>query len=386
MLRKIVLASALVAGSALAQQNVDISGANFQSGGADAALAELGRKSAASGNRLIITAPPEWHGRISQKVRAGGAANLVLRDGFYENVLVRVQAGENDAGAAPSVRADVDRTRAEADRAKAEAEKSRAEADKAKAEAEKLRAEAERARFEVELAKAQAEQAAAAQAAAAEAAAARPTAKPVPTPAMPPAAPATRPGATAAATGADAIRRNFEQSLNAGRSADGSLTVVKLQSGDTVHVDGPVKAVTRREGRRLAMYWLEDDLDLRRTELRPLGSERYQVIGAIRGEGKLRDDATSSKVVDAREPAADAPGRLALEKSLNDGHGVTQTTSTAKLAKNDMLYVDGNAVLVVRRIGRDLARSWLVGSIDLQQTGIQVDGPNRYKVLSDTVR
>jgi hypothetical protein len=43
-------------------------------------------------------------------------------------------------------------------------------------------------------------------------------------------------------------------------------------------------------------------------------------------------------------------------------------------------------VLVVRRIGRDLARSWLVGSIDLQQTGIQVDGPNRYKVLSDTVR
>jgi hypothetical protein len=134
------------------------------------------------------------------------------------------------------------------------------------------------------------------------------------------------------------------------------------------------------------MYWLEDDLDLRRTELRPLGGNRYQVIGTIRGEGKLRDDVASANVVEAREPAAGAPGRLALEKSLNDGHGVTQTTSTAKLAKNDMLYVDGDSVLVVRRIGRDLARSWLVGSIDLQQTGIQVDGPNRYRVLSDTVR
>lgn len=386
MLRKFVLASALVAGSALAQQNVDISGANFQSGGADATLAELGRKSAASGNRLIITAPSEWHGRISSKVRAGGAADLVLREGFYENVLVRVQAKGADKVAEPAVRAEADRSRAEADRAKAEAERSRAEADKARAEAEKLRAEAERARFEAELAKAQAAQAAAAQAAAAEAAAARPTAKPVPTPTLAPAASAARPAASVTATDADAIRRNFEQSLNGGRSADGSLTVVKLQSGDTLHVDGTVKVVTRREGRRLAMYWLEDELDLRRTELRPLGSNRYQVIGTIRGEARLRDETATANVVAAREPAADAPGRLALEKSLNDGHGVTQTTSPAKLAKNDMLYVDGDAVLVVRRIGRDLARSWLVGSIDLHQTGIQVDGPNRYKVLNDTVR
>ncbi|HEX7768538.1 MAG TPA: hypothetical protein VF422_00755, partial [Dokdonella sp.] len=136
MLRKLVLVSALVAGSAMAQQNVDISGAEFQSGGADATLADLGRKSAASGNRLIITAPPEWHSRISSKVRAGGAANLVLRDGFYENVLVRVEA-KGAAAAEPAARADVERSRAEADRAKAEAEKSRAEAEKAKAEAEK---------------------------------------------------------------------------------------------------------------------------------------------------------------------------------------------------------------------------------------------------------
>ena len=386
MLRKLVLASALVAGSALAQQNVDISGANFQSGGADATLADLGRKSAASGNRLIITAPPEWHARITSKVRAGGAADLVLRDGFYENVLVRVQAKGAENAAEPAARADVERSRAEADRAKAEAEKSRAEADKAKAEAEKLRAEAERARFEAELAKAQAAQAAAAQAAAAETAAAQSGARPVSTPAAPPAAAAPRRATSAGGSDADAIRSKFEQSLNGGRSADGSVTVAKLQSGDTLYVDGPVKAVTRREGRRLALYWLEDDIDLRRTELRPLASDRYQVVGAIRGEGKLRDVVAASNVVEAREPAADAPGRLALEERLNDGHSVTQTTTPPKLAKNDVLYVDGGSVLVVRRIGRDLARSWLVGSIDLNQTGIQADGTNRYKVLSDTVR
>lgn len=384
MLRKLVLASALVAGSALAQQNVDISGANFQSGGADATLADLGRKSAASGNRLIITAPPEWHARIASKVRAGGAADLVLRDGFYENVLVRVQAKGADKAAEPAARADAERSRAEADRAKAEAEKSRAEAEKAKAEAEKLRAEAERAKFEAELAKAQAAQAAAAQAAAAEAAA-KQAPKPVAAPAASSAPVAAKPVASTSGD-VDAIRRKFEQSLNGGRSADGSLTVLRLQSGDTLYVDGPVKAVTRREGRRLAMYWLEDELDLRRTELRPLASDRYQVVSTIRGEARLRDEGAVANVVEAREPGADAAGRLALEKSLNDGHGVTQTTTPSKLGKNDMLYVDGDAVLVVRRIGRDLARSWLVGSIDLNQTGIQADGPNRYKVLSDTVR
>jgi hypothetical protein len=384
MLRKLVLASALVAGSALAQQNVDISGANFQSGGADATLADLGRKSAASGNRLIITAPPEWHARIASKVRAGGAADLVLRDGFYENVLVRVQAKGADKAAEPAARADAERSRAEADRAKAEAEKSRAEAEKAKAEAEKLRAEAERAKFEAELAKAQAAQAAAAQAAAAEAAA-KQAPKPVAAPAASSAPVAAKPVASTSGD-VDAIRRKFEQSLNGGRSADGSLTVLRLQSGDTLYVDGPVKAVTRREGRRLAMYWLEDELDLRRTELRPLASDRYQVVSTIRGEARLRDEGAVANVVEAREPGVDAAGRLALEKSLNDGHGVTQTTTPSKLGKNDMLYVDGDAVLVVRRIGRDLARSWLVGSIDLNQTGIQADGPNRYKVLSDTVR
>ena len=45
MLKRLILASALMAGgSAYAQENTDISGANFQSGKADSTLAALGKQ------------------------------------------------------------------------------------------------------------------------------------------------------------------------------------------------------------------------------------------------------------------------------------------------------------------------------------------------------
>jgi uncharacterized protein YdaT len=380
MLKKFMLAGALVTTSAFAQQNTDISGANFQSGKADAALAALGRKAAASGTKLIITAPPEWHARIAARVHAGGNADLVLRDGFYENVLVRVE----DKSAKPAAevdktsRVDVEKSRAEAERAKAEAEKSRAEAEKAKAEAEiaKSQAEIEKSKAEAESAKAQ--QAAAARAAAAQPAAAKPA--PVATPA------ASRATVAAPAADLDAIHGRLEQSLNNGRSANGNLPVSSLQSGDMLYVSGPVRAISRREGGRLALYWLEGDLDLRRSELKPLATDRYQVVSAVRGEGTLRREAGRNRNLEASEPAADAPARLALEKSLNEGHSINATIGPEGLLNGDLIYINGDAAAVVRRVGRDLVRYWLVGSFDLQQTGVQADGANKYRVLSDTVR
>src|SRR6478609_3334088 len=90
--RKLLLAAALAAAApAFAQQNVDISGTEFQSGGGDAKLATVGREAAKSGKRVVVTAPQEWHGKIAAKIRAGGAADVVMKDGFYENVLVRVE-------------------------------------------------------------------------------------------------------------------------------------------------------------------------------------------------------------------------------------------------------------------------------------------------------
>ncbi len=379
MLKKIMLASALVASSAYAQQNTDISGANFQSGKADAALADLGRKAAASGNRLVITAPPDWHTRIAAKVRAGGKADIVLRDGFYENVLVRVQdrsAAAPAAEPAATTNADVARSKAEAAKAKAEAERMRAEVDKARAEAEMARAEADKARAEAEAATARAQ---AQQAAAAAAAVAKPTAQP--------ARAAQAAAAPAASSEVDVIRSRFEESLNGGRSADGSLVAAKLRAGDTLYADGPVKAIMRREGNRRLLYWLEDDIDLRRMELKPMGSNQYQVVSAVRGEGSLRQEfAQGSDTLNANEPAADAPQRLALEKNLNDGRSVSGTIAVASLRTGDIIHTNGDAALVLRRQGKDLTRFWLTGSLSLTQTGVVADGPNKYKVLSDTVR
>jgi len=383
MLKKLMLASALIATSAFAQQNTDISGANFQSGKADAALAALGREAAASGNRLVITAPAEWHARIAARVRAGGNANLVLREGFYENVLVRIEdksavgtAAEPDKAA----KADVEKSKAEAAKAKADAERSRAEAERAKAEAEVARNEANaaKARADVETARAEA---AAQQAAAARAATA--AAAPRPSPPAPKAAIV----AASPANDLDAIHSRMEKALNEGRPAGGSMQVVSLQQGDMIYVDGAVRAVSRREGNRRLLYWLDGDLDLRRAEIKMISPTQYQVLGIIRGEGVLRRDSVkSASTLEAAEPADQSPTRLSLEQSLNDGHTITQTMVSSKLRGGDVIYVNGTAVAVVRREGGDLLRYWLLGSLDLTQHGIAADGANKYKVLNDTVR
>ncbi len=54
----------------------------------------------------------------------------------------------------------------------------------------------------------------------------------------------------------------MEQSLNSGREAEGPLSVSSLQPGDFIFVDGPVRAVVRRESLRPRMFWLDGDLDL----------------------------------------------------------------------------------------------------------------------------
>lgn len=370
MLRRLVLATALVAANAFAQQNTDISGADFSSGKADAALAALGRAAAASGNRLVITAPPEWHAKIAQKVKAGGNAELALRDGFYENVLVRIEAKAAPAAAGEPERvsrAEVERSRAEADRAKAEAERSRAEADKAKAEAERLRAEADKAKAEAELAKAQAQRAAAA------------------VPAAPPAA--TAKPAPAGESAADAIRKRLEQSLVNGRGAEGTLAVAALQQGDTIYVDEPVRAVVRREGVRPVLYWLDGELDLRRAELKVVAENRYQVMTPIRGEsGTLRSEFVHAGPLEAREPAAGSPVRSAFEQSLNQGRPIEERLAVTALRNGDQVYTGDGAAVVVRRDGNNLRRYWLEGSLDPRHAAVRADGANKYRIVGDSLR
>jgi len=375
MLKTLTLTLALAAAPtlALAQQNTDIDGASFQSGGADAALAALGREAAASGARLVITAPHDWHDRIAAKVKAGGKAQLVLRDGFYESVLVRVEdrgAARQEAAKEAAVSAAAERTRAEAQRSKAELEQAKAEVEAARAEAERAKAEAEAARAAAERANAAA---AAARAQVEADAAARAEAERVA-------------AAAAAANGIDAVRARLEKSLNDGRPASGSLSVDKLASGDTLYVDGAVHAVVRRDRGKALLYWLDGDLDLRRRELKELAPNRYQVLGLIRGEGTLRREFADAGRVEAQVPAASAAARLSFEQNLNNGQTFNDTLRPADLRSGDMLYVDGSTIAVAHRDGLTLKRYWLQGAIDLNQDGLLREAASRYRVTRDTIR
>lgn len=413
MLNKLALTIALVLATAplLAQENTDISGATFQSGGADATLAALGRDAAASGSRLVITAPHEWHAKIAAKVSAGGKANIVLRDGFYETVLVRVQDKEEIRQAAAPSEAEraAQRSRAEVEKAKAEAETAKAEAEKAKAEAEAAKAAAEQASAEAARAKAQADaEAARTREEAARVAAEkerlereRAAAAAQPLVALPAGKAGTRANAgkpaartnagkaaesVPALTGDAAVRARMEKSLNDGRSADGELAVDRLKSGDTLYADSGQIAVIRREGGKPIMYWLAGTLDLRRSELKETAPNRYQVLGLIRGEGSLRREFAGQNQVQARLPAANAPARSQFESSLNDGKPFNDSLAPADLRAGDVLYVDGDAVAVAHRDGFALKRYWLVGAVDLNGQGVQMETGNRYRVTRDGLR
>jgi hypothetical protein len=374
--RKWLLAAALVAAPAFAQQNVDVSGADFHSGKGDSRFAAVGREAAESGKRVVVTAPKEWHAKIAAKIRAGGAADVVLKDGFYENVLVRVE----DKPAEPPKPEPKAEPRAEP-KSQPKPEPKPAPLPESNSAP---RATADRVPVEVPGPKPTLPLPAPAAAGAA-------TSRAVAPPAAPAAAPAPTATAKSAAVPAKpdeaAIRKRMEQSLNNGREADGPLSVANLIVGDFIFVDGPVRAVVRRESLRPRMFWLEGELDLRRTELKELGPNRYQVIEAIRGSNySLRDErAEEAKELVASVPADNSPVRATFEHDYNDSHSIGGTIAVEKLRVGDVVYAGKGVAVVVRREGAALSRFWLTGTLDLGQTGLQKDGTNKYKVISDTI-
>ena len=372
--RRLLLAAAFAALPAFAQQNVDISGKDFESGAGDAKFATLGRQAAESGKRIVVTAPPEWHGKIAAKIRAGGAANVVMKDGFYENVLVRVE----DKPAEPP---------------KPEPPKVEPRPEPKPAQ----RAAVDRVPVDVPGPKptlpppAPAPQAAPVVTTPPPAPAVAVKSAPATAPAAVKPAPATAAAAPApAAAKADVakIQKGLEQSLNNGREAEGPLSVSGLQAGDFIFVDGPVRAVVRRESLRPRMFWLDGELDLRRAELKELGPNRYQVIEPIRGDNySVRGEKSDQpKQLVATEPPDNSPARATFERDYNDGHPIGGAMTVERLHSGDIVYVGKGMAVVVRREGQALTRFWLEGSLDLGQAGLQKDGANKYKVISDTVR
>ena len=275
MFKRILLAAALVSSSAIAQE-VDINGKDFLSGAGDARLADIARQAAAQGKRVVVTAPDYWQSKIAAKLHAGASnIDVQMKEGFFENVLVRIDDGK----AAAAAKADADKaaaTRAEASKAEAaRAEGARLEAARADAErAEVQRAEAQR----VQAAKEQADRAEAARIEAQKAEAARAEAVKVEA-ARAEAAKAAAAKAKAEKDAADrlvAIKQRMQQNLAGGHEAEGTLNVSQLQKDDELFIDGPIRGVVRREGARSRLFWLDGDLNLERVELLPVVGKSLQ--------------------------------------------------------------------------------------------------------------
>lgn len=372
---RLLWVAAWVATAAFAQQNVDISGKDFQSGAGDARFATIGREAAVSGKRVVVTAPQQWHAKIAAKIHAGGAADLVLKDGFYENVLVRV---EDKPAEPPKV-----------ETAKAEPVKAEPKVEPKPAPA---RLASQRVPVEVPGPKPEPPVPIAPEPA--------PIASTPPPPVATPPVAAPAPATTVASRtpaptpiaapqpDVAAIQKKMEQSLINGREAEGPISVSSLQAGDFIFVDGPVRGVVRRESLRPRLFWLDGELDLRRAELKELGPNRYQVIDPIRGETyALRDERNDQpKLFVSAEPPDNSPARASLERDYNDGKPIAGTMTVEKLRAGDVVYTGKGVAVVVRREGPALTRFWLDGSLDLGQSGLQKDGANKYKVISDTVR
>ena len=390
----------LVAGGALAQEAA-ISGADFTGGKADAQLSAVGARAAASGKTVVITAPAYWQAKAAAKVRAGAHGKPVtirFSNGFYENVLVRVEtpAPKPEAEAQAKLEPKV------APKVKPEA---KAESKAAKVEARPLVQPAPK------IVQAAPKATPAPQPVAPAAHAPIVSPQPMPRPAMPPAQPAPSPNhivavpqvsqqpavvpiptsavnptgvkpslpATPAESG-DSARQRLLAALNGGRPAAGELHEAQLQPGDQVYSDGDTLAVVRLEGLRRALYWLTGPVDLQRVQYSPQGNGRYQVTGTIDPEAPAAHRGEARRVVAAHLPAANDAARMRLERQYNEGQSITGTMRVRQLQPEDRMLVEGNTILVVRREGNQMARHWLDGSIDLGQAGVRKIGGNLYQV------
>ena len=391
MFRSIVFAGALLSLGTVSAQEVAISGKDFLSGAGDAKIAELARQAAASGKVVVITAPPYWQDKAAAKVHSGAAnASVRMSDAFFENVMVKVE----DSKAAPKAA----ETAAKAPVPKAEVKQEAKPEPKPEPKAEPRPAPPVRKPVEEAPAPAPvpAPKAAPVEAAPPPPAPAEvkpePVAPPPPPPAPVAAAPVTAPAPAAAAKPAvdatDAIKKRFEQNLNGGQPADGSLAVAQLQKDDLIYANGPVLAVVRRFGPRNQLFWLNGELNLERSELVVTGPDRYRVSEPIRNVANPTLRGGSSKGVAkfvAAVPAAKSPARSALENQYNDGRDITGIVRPTELHSGDLVYTTEGAAVVIRRSSVGMERFWFVGELDLHQTGLQLQG-NAIRVLTDTIK
>ena len=384
--------SALMPGWSVAQE-VAITGKDFESGAADAKLAEIARQAAASGKSVVVTAPPYWQGKAAGKLHAG-AANVQVKtaDAFFENVLVRVVDKPAEKG---DKLVDKPKAAEPAKPAVAAVKPAPAPAPAAKPDAKPVVA-APAPATRAPVAAAPKPEVPKAEPVSPPPAPVAPVPAPVAVASAPPApsaaaqvAPAPAPAATPTAAPAAQVnvaeaRKRFEARLNLGKAAEGNLKPGQLQKGDEIFVSGPVRAVVRRFGSHVQLYWLEGELNLDRSELAMAEAGHYKVNEGISEQVSSSVRAMHAKPVIfvAEIPAAKSKVRTDMEKHFNDAKEIADSLRPEDLRYGDVFYTFRTYGVVFRRTDLGFNRYWLVGQLDLNQAGIVKDG-DAYRLVSE---
>ncbi len=286
MIRRLALLSLLLAGNAWSQQNMDISEKDLGTSAAQSRLSALARQAEITGGRIVVTAPEHLHAQIAAALRAGGSTDVVLKDGFYENVLVRIEEKTDEPP--PEVRAP----------APVVAAPRPAPAPVRAAPAAPLPA-----------APVQAPRMPAPAPAPTPAPAPAPVVEPpppaavveVPAPAPAPAQPAPAEDAQAAAAGeastagAEAppsnvfvaaepgdvapARESLQRLYNDGKRISETITPSRLLRGDVIYLGDGAAVIVRRESTFLLRFWLEGSIELRQSAITNETGNKYRVIG-----------------------------------------------------------------------------------------------------------
>jgi hypothetical protein len=403
-LKSIVLFGALaaVASGGLYAQEVAINGKDFESGAGDAKLAEIARQAAASGKTVVISTPPYWQAKAAAKLRAASPnVQVKTNDVFVENVLVRIvdapksetkpaelakpaEAPVAAKPATPPKPAPAPAPVAPKPALPVEAKPAVAAAPKpivaAPVKAEPAKAVAPAVAAPVAAPPAPPVAAAPVAAVAPQPASAPKVEAPAPAPAVAP-APVAAPAPHAEVNLAEA-RKRVEGQLNLGKAADGMLKPTQLQKDDEIFVSGPVRAVVRRFGSHVQLFWLEGALNLERTELTMKSTGHYKVNEPIQGEATVRAMHTKPNLFTAQVPEAKSQIRSDMEKHFNDSKPIADTLRPDQLQYGDLFYVYRTYAVVFRRSDLSLDHYWLNGQVDLNQAGIVKDG-DAWRVVSD---
>ena len=394
---------ALAAGAVHAQ-SVAITGADFESGAADAKLAEIARQAAASGKTVVVTTPPYWQAKVTGKIRAAApSVQVKTSDAFFENVLVRivdVEKPKPEAAVAAKPAAPAVEPAPAASAAPAAPTKTAARIDTRVAPvAAPPAAESQPARESTPVKSAEPPQVALAKPTPAPVAVTPPPSpavaeKPAPAASVPAPAstvatisplPSAKPpqvGQVAPAADTAAIKHAFENQFNLGRPAVGAIGPVLLRKGDEIFVRGPVRAVVRRDRNHAELFWVEGELNLDRAELVKTSADRYRVDEAIRdvANPSLRAMHSEPKMFTAHLPAAKV--RTDMERHFNDAKVIATSMAPGDLRYGDLFYIYRSHAVVFRRTDLGFDRYWLEGEIDLNQSGVIKSG-DAYRIVSE---